>query len=364
MKKNFILCIFFCSLLFSCKTAEIVINQGPDNGEYFISLCDEIEVGTSRAFECVAVIAYLAGFDEYSRPAFSSMYDSYFDKYKNDKTVKKAVNKFKALRWETGFSYNAVASLGTYLESDCHSYRVPEKILIEQLDKRISDRKVIDDLLKVVSEFYDATSFAQFYENNKKIYKQLTQVYVQQQDFLKRMIDNYTDYYHEKPNKIRISSSYITGNGNYGMSFNDGNKVYFEPKFCVQNDGIDANLLIHEISHPLSNPVAEKIVENTVIYNVIEKTLVSEKLDSQRRQGYGNTYTYIIELLNRANTICICKNFCSDEEIQYQTEYDKNNCYFEEIEKIIEILGDYAKGDYKNLMEFEPELERRWAEIY
>ena len=141
------------------------------------------------------------------------------------------------------------------------------------------------------------------------------------------------------------------------MSFTDGENVYFEPKFCALNYGLSINLIVHELSHPNSNPLAIKLYENPNIYTAIEKNF-SDKIEIQQSMGYGNIYTYIIELINRANTISIMQQFCSESEIQNCINYDKNTCRFDEIEIVIEILENYKKGSYNNIMEFEPELER------
>lgn len=359
MKKIALINLSFLALLMSCNTmGPDVPPQDLDYTEYYVSVGDSIEIGTSRAFECVAVIAHMSGFEEYSAQPNPSLYDSYFNQYVKDAKVKKAIETFKSLRNRTGFSYDSVADLGTYLNSDCHSYRVPKKILLKNAEGRW--RNDSDSLLKVVSGFYDATNFVEFYEQKKSLYKQLADKYLNEQDLLLKIIDNYVAYYKSKPNKLRISSSYISGGGNFGTSFSDGNTTYFEPKFFPSYYGLNINLIIHELSHPNSNPVAEKIYANSAIREKIAETF-DEKKSIQEQMGYGNIYTYIIELVNRANTICIMKQFCSDSDVKRCIEYDKQ-CRFDEIETVIEILENYKNGNYKNIMEFEPEFERFWLE--
>ena len=57
--KKFLLSILFISMF---STALLFANKG----EYRVQINDKAEAGTSRSFECAAVLAHLAGFPEYN----------------------------------------------------------------------------------------------------------------------------------------------------------------------------------------------------------------------------------------------------------------------------------------------------------
>lgn len=63
--------------------------------EYRIKLSDKLDIGTSKSYECVATIAHLAEFPEYSSSwANLSAYDSYFKPYLSNKDVQAAIKTF------------------------------------------------------------------------------------------------------------------------------------------------------------------------------------------------------------------------------------------------------------------------------
>lgn len=178
-------------------------------------------------------------------------------------------------------------------------------------------------------------------------------------------IEKVKSYYNTEISKVTISFSHITGYGNYGMSFKDGDKVFFEPKYwshAMKN--FDSGLIVHELSHPSSNPVAELLYANPKIKNYIDKNMVGEKLKKMESMAYGNGYTYMIELLNRANTIAIMQEFCTKEICVKQMTYDKDTCMFTEIDFIVEVLQKYKQGNYKNLMEFKNIFEEAFLAEY
>ena len=96
---------------------------------------------------------------------------------------------------------------------------------------------------------------------------------------------------------------------------------------------------------------------------LVNKDLKGEKKKILQSQAYNNAETYLIELFNRANTNNILKGFCTEEYIKTYIEYDKNKCRFDEIAEVTELLDKYRNGNYKNLEEFRPELEKGFLKI-
>lgn len=326
---------------------------------------DDLELKISSAFECVAMIAHLAGFDEYSgnnsNGAISRYYD-YFKPYLEQPKTEAAIKLFQSLRRSQGFSYDAVASLATAMNPDCHSWRTDFETVKKNLDSRCVNPEKI---LKVVADFYDETNFAAFYAQESENYKKLVADNSNKLDSIVTGIEKVKSYYNTEVSKVTISFSYLTGTGNYGCSFKEGDKLFFEPKYwsnAMQN--FDPGLIVHELSHPSSNPVAELLYSNPDIKNYIDKNMVGEKLKKMQSMAYGNGYIYMIELLNRANTIAIMQEFCSDEICQHQIDYDKNTCMFTEVDFMVEILQKYKTGEYEHLLEFKDVLEKDFLSKY
>lgn len=328
-----------------------------DNGEYRVKINDNVEAGTSRAFECAAVIAHYAGFPEYcdSNTDFSN-YDYYFSKFFKNKDFMDAVSYFKSLHYR-GFSYDAVANIATYLNSDCQSYRTDIQTVKANIQPRCGDPQ---KFLKVISAFYTATAFGDFYQSMVPVYEQALQAILANKEVIKVALDAYEQYYRTSLNPVFISVTPLVGQSNYGVSFNDGEKEYYEPKYCAGY--FDANLLIHELSHPMSNPVVYKIVKNKKIMKLVNKDFKGTKKQTMKQQAYTNSETYLVELFNRANTLNILKAFGNDSYIYQGLFYDMLK-RFDEIAEVTELLDKYRLGDYKNLEEFRPELEAGYLKI-
>lgn len=325
-----------------------------------IKITDNLSVGNCKAFECVALMAHLADFEEYNgndQTGLIAVYDDYFKPFLKNKKVKKSISYFKKCKSFYGFSYDAVASLGTYLSPDCHSFRVSDEIVAEKIDQRCHNLK---ELLNAVSTFYDETDFGSFYESHYDIYEQISEIWILHKEDLINAIENVQKYYNVTTNKVFISSSALNYYGNYGMSFYDGENTFFEPKYCTGY--YDDNLVIHELSHPYSNPVADKVFKNPEVNRYMTEQFKGERKKLMLQQAYGNAYINFIELINRANVIAILRNYNKNETAMNSINYDKARG-FSEIQEVAEILELYRKGDYEFFMDFAPVLEEEFIKI-
>lgn len=326
--------------------------------DYTVKLNDKITLGTRKSFECAATIAHLAGFEEYNYEVSDySAYDDYFSKYLKDKRVVKAISHYKKLR-TIGFSYDAVANIAMYINPDCHSFRVSDKkILDERIQERCGDPK---KFLKILSDFYDATDFEKFYQSQIPVYEKALTIYLNNKELLITAVDEFEKYFKTEVKDIYISVSPITGQNNFGLSFFDGNNEYYEPHYC--SGYFDINIFIHELSHPQSKIIVDEIVKNKEIMDLVKKTYTGEKKEIMIKQAYGTPDSYVNELINRANTINILKNFTDESYIAMGIFNDKN-MRFDEIKEVSDLLDKYRLGNYKNQLEFLPEFEEGYIEI-
>lgn len=248
------------------------------------------------------------------------------------------------------------------MTSDCHSWRTDIETVQENLDTRCVNP---EKLLQLVADFYDETDFAKFYAQESKNYIKLIADNSKNLDTAITGIEKVKAYYNTEVSKVTLSFSYLNGYGNYGCSFKEGDKIFFEPKYwshAMKN--FDPGIIVHELSHPSSNPVADLLYSDYKIRNYIDKNMVGEKLEKMVSMAYDNGYTYMIELLTRANTIAIMQEFCTKEMCERQTAYDKDTCMFSEIDFVVEVLQKYKQGNYKNLMEFTEILKEDFVAEY
>ena len=353
MKKNILSII----LLGFFAIFPLAANQ---SSEYSIQLNDKITIGTRRAYECTATIAHLAGFQEFNRADFQlnyQAYDEYFAKYLKDKRVENAISYFNNLRSFRGFSYDAVADIATYLSSDCHSLRCSEENAKKNVQSRCGDPK---KLQQVIADFYDATDFESFYESQIPVYQQAVQLLYANKDIMITGVSELEKYYRAEVKGIFISVSYLTGHNNFGVSFKDGNNTYFEPQYGAGY--FDANVFIHELSHPFSNKAVDEIMKNKKLMKLVKKDFKGEKKKVMEAQAYGSADIYLYELFNRANTNNILKGFCDDVYVAMSVVNDKRK-RFDEIKEVTELMDRYRLGSYKDIYDFLPELEKEYIKI-
>ena len=349
-------------LLFILITAIAVLPAAAQTktSEYSIEVNDKITIGTRRAYECTAAIAHLAGYQEFNLAEYQQYYkpyDDYFSQFMKDNRVVNAISYYKKIR-NSGFSYDAIANFATYLSSDCHSFRrADEKILKENIQDRCGD---IKKLQQVIADFYDATDFEAFYQSQLPVYEQITQYLYAYKDTMIAGVSELEKYYKAEVKGIYISTSFLSGPNNFGVSFTDGKDTWFEPQYGAGY--FDANLFIHELSHPFSNKVVEELFKNKKLMKLVKKDFKGEKKKIMDDQAYGNVETYLIELFNRANTNNILKGFCDEVYVARSIAYDKKR-RFDEIAEVTELLDRYRLGNYKNIYSFLPELEKEYIHI-
>ena len=354
MKKNI---ITFSLILGLLALFPLAANQ---KSEYSIQINDKITIGTRRAYECTATIAHLADFSEFNRADFKlnyQVYDDYFSKYMKDKRVEKAISYYKKLRSFRGFSYDAVADIATYLSSDCHSLRCSEEIAKKNVQGRCGDPK---KLQQIIADFYDATDFESFYESQIPVYEKSVELLYANKDTMITGVKELEKYYKTEVNGIFISVSFLTGHNNFGTSFNDGKNTYFEPQYGAGY--FDANVFIHELSHPFSNKAVDEIMKNKKLMKLVKKDFKGEKKKAMEAQAYGTVEIYLYELFNRANTSNILKGFCNDVYVAMSIANDKRK-RFDEIEEVTELMDRYRQGNYKDIFAFLPELENDYIKI-
>ncbi len=333
----------------------LIANQ---NNEYRIQLNDKITIASRKSFECIATIAHLSGFNEYNQPNTDySAYDNYFKQYLNDKRVENAISYFKKLH-NKGFSYDALANIAVYINPDCHSLRITDKVVLKaNIQKRCGDP---EKMIKILADFYDATDFDSFYKSQIPVYENAAQFILNTKDMIIAGVKEYEKYFRTEVKGLYISVSPIIGSNNYGTSFTDGKDIWYEPHYCTGY--FDANLFIHEMSHPQTQYIVDELAKNKEIMKLVKKTFKGDKKAIMLQQAYSNPYTYIIELFNRANTINILKGFTDDLYVAKSIATDRKY-RFDEIAEVTELLDKYRTGSYKNQLEFLPEIEKDYIEI-
>lgn len=393
-QKEMIKCVFSIFLVLvligttSCKAGNdkngyvvpletsIEVKKDASDSSVKISIDENFTLSVGMANECVGTICWLAGFDEYQPQNEDFLYlkqfnKSYFEQYKNDKAVKKAIRYYKKLR-RKGFSYDAPAQFATYITPDCHFWRTD----YENVKKMASDRNKmanhdtfgnLDELLKVTADFYDAVDYAHFYKTYSKFYKRLLQLDEYNTNLIKNIEINYAEYFHQPMDRTVLNFSIFEDNNNYGCHFYDGEKSYFEPKYSsglLQNLYGYLSIIVHELCHPVSNVVAEKMYENPKIKAYLNNYITGNRKKTLASYAYGSNDNYLYELITRANTIRVLSRFMNED-------YVYNNCIVYDIQQgfdavidVAEMVKEYESGEYNNFEDFETRLTELYIQKF
>lgn len=362
------------SCLVGPETTSIAVKEDAPDPSCKIQLDENFTLTVGMANECVATICFLAGYaeyqpDEYADFSLTETTKDYFDKYKNNKKVQKAIQYYKKLR-RIQFSYDAPAQFATYITPDCHNWRTDYENVKAMCNHRNSQARYntfgdVDKLLKVTADFYDETDFAGFYQSNIEIYNLMLRTVKSHSNSLKSIEKNYAEYFHQQMGKTVLNFSVFDANNNYGCHFSDGENTYYEPKYgasIINSFHENIGVIVHELCHPVSNAVAEKIALDPKIDAYLNTYLDENRRKILRDHAYEGNSVYMCELITRANTVRILSKFM-DEDYVY------NDCIvydiqrgFDAVTEVAELVKDYEEGSYENFAKFEDRLRELYIE--
>jgi len=341
-----------CSMILSAFTGSLLFAK-----DYRVPVNEDITIGVSQAFECVAMMAHLAGFEEYNGEDnynVVEIYDSYFNDYLNDKIVKKSLDYFNMLREKKGFSYDAVAIVGTYLSEDCHSYRLKTSQVQKIFDKNYARTGDAKKLLKVISDFYDATDFESFFNMQTQYHRDTVSYLLNSKSDIIASVDEFKKYFRLDSCKININTSVLNYTGNYGTSFVDGDTFIFEPKYAAYY--FDGSTFIHELCHPYTRNSYQVLLRNPQIKEYVKSCYTGHRAYVMKQSAYGTSESFFNELINRSSELSMVKRLNPLHYVIMLQYYKLKGFY--ELEDIIAILDNYYDGNYNCYDDFIPELEK------
>ena len=285
MKKTILSFLLLSTLAVSSLAAK------SSDSEYKIEISDKITIGSSRAYECVATIAHLAGFPEFNIRQYSddfANYDEYFKKYLNNQDVARAILYFQKLRQENQFAYDSVASIGTYLSDDCHSFRTSYKNVKKYLEP-ISE---FNDYDEVIEE--DNRTFCEYYKERIADNQMIISTFFVSEDI--------------KPKSIKIAifiltiDLYILLNG---LFYSDS---YISRVFNSTEKETFFSFIPRSIDRFIYSTMAGNIIEYIIKFLIVEEItihkLLFKKRDTKRSLKYDMS-GLLKSILNKIKVLII-----------------------------------------------------------
>jgi len=343
--------------------------------------------------ELMSIIFMLAGNPEYSQcqlPEYKKDVLKYFDKYKEHEAVKLAQEN----RNKNGVSYDAVMSMAVHLKD---AFTVELNLPLSQNPEKLDKRWKPDNaqkFLEALKDFVSKSDFRKFITEHAEFYKETDKR-------LTRIINRYAKlswyesfFGRKSSGQFILVPGYLTGGGNYGVSFkDDGNRIdqMYSVTAIPKVDSMGVPLfdpqmiptVIHEFCHSYVNPVVYKHINELKEAGEKIFPFVSKKM---YEQAYGTWSTMMIESVVRA---CVNRYLIRNSneaavknDIQYNIgrgfiwmddftklfdEFENNrNSYIgldEFFPKIVKFFNDYSLIIKDKIDAIEKEKEARFAEM-
>lgn len=311
--------------------------------------------------EMMAILARLAGFEEYNYDMGGSYTDD-IDSYFKDCKEHPAVLKMKDLRANNGVAYDAVMSMAVHLQRQDDGF-----IIIEQekpsLEKRWNGVDM-ENFLSLLGKFYDDSDFREFFDSHNDFYRHGLDAYKENvlKYFDKDWYQEFFGYASDKTYTVVIG--FVNGPCSYGA--NRYEKGHDREIFAVVGYAVfdgksvfnksNSSTLIHEFCHSFIN-VPIKSGEKTAgcqtdvdLFRSVKRSMTS--------QAYPDWQIVVNESVVRAATICymLDHGYTQDEVInELLKQMDRN---FRWMPDLVSLLRKYEKkrNRYPDFMSFYPEI--------
>ena len=328
----------------------------------------KIDVMVDPNVEMMMILGRIAGAGPYAGDRkINEAYVDDVDEYFKDFMYSPAA--IRLMRYQ--LSYQALPEFGMYLNEDDSDFKLKlnnKNFLI--LNRWGTGFITANDVLyykdaafrETVRAFRKDSDFDSFFLAHQNVYEEMidqTCVYLNKSDFESW----YEDFYGIKLKEHAcLYMTYMSGGGNFGISIRN-KKGRVVPHMVVCGGQSVENFLFlisHEFSHPRTNPVLYELAKNEKLINKFNE-IYKKYSDIYLRDGYGNGYSIMGEMLNQA---CANKYLETifDEEGMEQVNREslvgsRKYVYTPQIADFLDIYLNDRKR-YKTLKDYEPELEK------
>jgi hypothetical protein len=225
-------------------------------------------------------------------------------------------------------------------------------------------RDSIPQFISLLNQFYKASNFHYFFEQQKEIRNAAEQNFAKILEYIN--FEWFGKFYGELPQgDFNLIISLANGGGNYGPSvyYQDGKEEIFAIMGTWNSDSLGnpiyngrvLSTVIHEFNHSFCNPLinsyaTELLPQSNKFFKLNEFKL--------RQQAYGNATTLLCEILVRA---CVIKYMYFAEKNEHRVKYrlaSEMGNGFMWITELYDALTDYENNrtQYPTLRSFMPEI--------
>ena len=275
----------------------------------------DVEVGVDRRVELVAVMARLAGFDEYKAPGIAQ-YDQaihdHFDGFRNHPSIQL----LNLLREQRGIAYNAPIEMALIAQPETWKPLVDLSPWPVFLDSRW-DAPSAEAFLAAAAKFEQDTKAQAFFDSQQPIFDQVRTSVAG--NLAGRLHANW--YQTRMPNRditgFKVVPALLAGPNSYGphIRYRDGHEEVFgilaTPEFgpgAVISYPANSQLalLVHEYHHSYMNPWADEQAE---LLMPAADTLFAAVQPRMKELAYGQARIMLYETLVRANTLRYLRHY-------------------------------------------------------
>ena len=360
--KSVIILIFLMSGLLSCK------GKSEFAAKPIVKSVGKIDVMVDPNVEMMMILGRIAGAWQYAgetkiNEAYVDDVDEYFKDYKYDR----AASMVKT--YQLGSQY--LPEFGMYLKDDDSDFIMsPDNknfLILNRYEPGFIQANKFsyystDYFRENVRAFRKASDFDRFFLEHQKLYEELINQackYLEKSDF----ISWYEGFYGVKVKEhICLNMTYITGGGNFGISFrNKKGKVIPHIVVCGgQSEEGFLFLLSHEFSHPRTRDLYLELVKNEGL--VAKFNEVYQKYpETYLNNGYGDGISILGEMINQACANKYLETIFDEETMEMvNTQMLLGFQKFVYTPQIADFMDNYINNrkQYKKLTDFKPEIEK------
>jgi hypothetical protein len=327
------------------------------------------QVKVDPRVELISVIFRLAGNGEYNQGRVESYVkdvDSHFAAFRNHAVVEMA----RRLRETRGVSYDAPMTLAVYLTNvEKLETKVPLEPWPEGLDRRWT-KENIEEFLKAARQFARDTSFNDFFEKHRPLYKVAES---RMQAILEKEahLEWFEAFFGQRPvASFSVLLGMLNGGSCYGPHCRKADGK--EELYCVlgvwQTDAegkpeFGSSMIptiVHEFCHSYANGF---VYRHKAELRAAGQKLYAPVASAMKAQAYGSSETLLCESMVRACGVRYTLKYAGEEAARKQIEYEVG-CQFLWVGELSKVLGEYEahRDKYPTLDDYAQPLVKFFAQ--
>lgn len=310
---------------------------------------DKIKAQYDERVELMSIICHLAGFQEYNMNIggdYIADIDSFFADFKNHP----AVEMMDSLHRSNGVGFDSPMAFAVNLEKSGNGFvLVNDSVPPERRWSGVD----LNRATATISDFYNKSNFADFFENHKPFYERICSLF--DTNVISKFNQTWYEQFYGVPptDNFEVILGFANGGGNYGPSRQLPGKprdVYAIIGYALDDNGepyyssepdMYLSTLVHEFNHSFVNPLADNPAFASKM-GPAGNAMLKYSRKVMRKNAYSTWQNLVNESIVRAAVIIyLMDNGVSQDNIQ-QSVVDEMSVGFYWTPDLVKCLQCYT----------------------